>query len=96
MIIVSTNERSKRDAWRWTRVNPWIKRCSRRIREVDDGFADDEAVTLAHELYRFERTRAMAPEAAVDFVVAELARPDPQRFERRSPSRLATQSGARP
>ena len=64
----------------------WIERCARRIVQIDQQIADAEARGLAHELCGFERTAMMAPEAAVDFVTAELTRPAP-RFERRSAPR---------
>ena len=61
----------------------WLERCARRIVEVDADIGDAEARHIARDLKRFERTGAMAPEAAVDFVVSELARPDHGPFERR-------------
>ncbi len=65
----------------------WLERCASRIVEVDRDIATHEARHIARAMQAFERTRAMAPEAAVDFVVAELARPHPGRFERRVKSR---------
>ena len=65
----------------------WLQRCANRIAEVDRDIAADEARHIALEMQAFERTRAMAPEAAVDFVVTELARPVPGRFERRAQPR---------
>jgi hypothetical protein len=62
----------------------WLERCANRIAEVQRDIAADEARRIARELQSFERTRAMAPEAAVDFVATELARPKPGRFERRA------------
>lgn len=64
----------------------WIERCARRIVQVDRHIADDEAKGLARELRHFERTAAMPPEAAVDFVATELERTAP-RFERRAAPR---------
>jgi hypothetical protein len=61
----------------------WLERCANRITEVDRDIDEDEARRLAREMQSFERTRAMTPEAAVDFVAAELARPSGVRFERR-------------
>jgi hypothetical protein len=61
----------------------WIERCAQRIVQVQQDIADEEARALASDLRRFERTAAMAPEEAVDFVASELGRPD-HRFERRS------------
>ena len=65
----------------------WIQRCTRRIVQVDQDIAGEEARSLASDLRGFERTAAMAPEAAVDFVASELLRPAP-RFERRSMPRI--------
>jgi hypothetical protein len=64
----------------------WIERCAVRIVELDQQIASDEAQGLARELRSFERTAAMVPEAAVDFVATELAQPAP-RFERRAEPR---------
>ena len=65
----------------------WIERCALRIKQLDQSIADAEAIDLARDIAGFERTAAMAPEAAVDFVASELARPAP-RFERRAASRI--------
>ena len=65
----------------------WIERCALRIRQLDPKIDDAEAIDLARNIAGFERTAAMAPEAAVDFVASELSRPTP-RFERRSESRI--------
>lgn len=62
----------------------WLQRCASRITEVERDIAADEARRIARELKSFERTAVMPPEAAVDFVARELARPDRQRFERRT------------
>ena len=64
----------------------WIERCARRIVQVDQQIADDEAKGLAREFRSFERTAVMVPEAAVDFVATELSHPAP-RFERRAEPR---------
>jgi hypothetical protein len=63
-------------------ASQWIERCVLRILQFDQDVDRMEARKLARELRRFERTAAMIPEAAVDFVAEELARPHP-RFERR-------------
>jgi hypothetical protein len=65
----------------------WLDRCARRISEVDEEIAEGEARRIARELHKFERTRAMEPEAAVEFVASELANPERARFERRSTNR---------
>jgi hypothetical protein len=67
-------------------LSEWIERCALRIVEIDQQIARDEARGLAQEFRSFERTAAMVPEAAVDFVAAELAQPTP-RFERRAEPR---------
>ena len=63
--------------------NIWLERCARRISEIDREIAEGEARRIAREFHRFERTRAMPPEAAVDFVARELAKPNREPFERR-------------
>lgn len=65
----------------------WLERCARRIAEVENGIAADEARRIARDLRSFERTAAMPPEAAVEFVAREMARPDRDRFERRTAPR---------
>ena len=65
----------------------WLERCARRIAQVEGGIADDEARRIARAMKSFERTAAMAPEAAVEFVASEMARPDRGRFERRTAPR---------
>jgi hypothetical protein len=65
----------------------WLDRCTRRIAEVEQDIAEGDARRIARELHKFERTRAMEPEAAVDFVATELAKPERGRFERRLTSR---------
>ena len=67
-------------------ASQWIERCASRIVEVDQQLDPVEARKIARDLRSFERTAAMVPEAAVDFVAAELARPNP-RFERRTAPR---------
>lgn len=66
----------------------WVARCIQQIRLVEPGLTEGEAADVARQLHRFERTGAMAPEDAVEFVISELAGPAP-RFERRSASRLS-------
>ena len=63
-------------------ASQWIERCASRIVELDSEVDRNEARKIALELQRFERTAAMGPEKAVDFVAEELSRPHP-RFERR-------------
>jgi hypothetical protein len=65
----------------------WITRCARRISEVDIEIAEAEARRLARDIKRFERTGAMAPEDAVDFIAREMANPHRGPFERRKTHR---------
>ncbi len=67
-------------------LSDWIERCAERIVQLDQQIAKDEARGLAEELHQFERTAAMPPEAAVDFVAFELSQPAPL-FERRAEPR---------
>ena len=65
----------------------WRTRCARRVAELDAEITRSEADRLARDVYAFERTRAMTPEAAAEFVAVEMNRPDRAPFERRSVSR---------
>jgi hypothetical protein len=65
----------------------WRSRCAQRIAELDQEISRSEAERLARDVYAFERTRAMAPEAAAEFVSVEMSRPDRAPFERRSAAR---------
>jgi hypothetical protein len=65
----------------------WRNRCAQRIAELDNEMSRSEADRLAKDVYAFERTRAMAPEAAAEFVAIEMSRPDRAPFERRSAAR---------
>ena len=68
----------------------WRERCSVRIREIDANITESEAETVAQDLYDFERTRAMQPEEAADFVAEQMSQAEPPRFERRSKERSET------
>ena len=65
----------------------WRERCARRIRELDPQISESEAQTVAQDVYDFERTRAMLPEEAADFVAEQMSQAEPPRFERRSKER---------
>ena len=67
--------------------NVWLERCARRIAEVEQDIAETEARRIARDLQRFERTAAMPPEAAVDFVAMDMSEADPARVERRRADR---------
>ena len=79
MELAETNDRIEPSNWR--------ERCAQRIAQIEPELAPLEARDLAQELYAFERTRVMAPEAAADFVASEMGRPERARFERRSAAR---------
>ena len=68
----------------------WRERCARRIREIDSNISESEAETVAQDVYDFERTRAMQPEEAADFVAEQMSQAEPPRFERRSKERRET------
>jgi hypothetical protein len=65
----------------------WLERCARRISELEQDIAEAEARKIARDLHKFERTRAMDPEAAVDFVASALANPVRPPLERRQSHR---------
>jgi hypothetical protein len=65
----------------------WRERCARRIRELDLEISESEAQTVAQDVYDFERTRAMQPEEAADFLAEQMSQTEPPRFERRSKKR---------
>ena len=62
----------------------WRSRCAQRMAELDPDLTRSEAERLAVDVHAFERTRAMEPEAAAEFVSIEMSRPDRAPFERRS------------
>ena len=68
----------------------WRERCARRVRELDRQISESEAETIAQDVYDFERTRAMLPEEAADFVAEQMGQAEPPRFERRSKKRSET------
>ena len=68
----------------------WRGRCAQRIREIDENITESEAETVAQDVYDFERTRAMQPEEAADFVAEQMSQAEPPRFERRSKDRSQT------
>jgi len=62
----------------------WRSRCAQRMAELDPDLTRSEAERLAVDVHAFERTRAMEPEAAAEFVSIEMSRPERAPFERRS------------
>ena len=65
----------------------WRSRCAQRMAELDPDLTRSEAERLAKDVHAFERTRAMEPEAAAEFVSIEMSRPERAPFERRSAPR---------
>ena len=65
----------------------WCGRCARRLGKIDETILPGEAWDMAKDLYAFERTRAMDPERAADFVAAEMANAQRKPFERRAVNR---------
>lgn len=55
--------------------------------ELDPDLTRGEAERLARDVHAFERTRAMEPEAAAEFISIEMSRPERAPFERRSAPR---------
>ena len=71
-------------------ASEWRQRCARRIRQIDPEITESEADTVAQDVYDFERTRAMPPEEAADFLAQQMSQAEPPRFERRSKDRSPT------
>ena len=65
----------------------WCERCAHRLGEIDDQLTIAEARRLARDVYAFERTRAMDPSQAAEFVAVEMTRSDRGPFERRAVAR---------
>ncbi|MEP7301755.1 MAG: hypothetical protein ABI699_09520 [Caldimonas sp.] len=65
----------------------WCRRCALRLAELDGQLSHTEALTIAQDVHAFERTRAMDPETAAEFVADMMSKTEPPRFERRSPDR---------
>jgi hypothetical protein len=65
----------------------WCDRCAQRLAELDDAITTAEARRLAKDVYAFERTRAMGPDSAAEFIAVEMSRPDRGPFERRTAPR---------
>ena len=62
----------------------WLERCRARILAVTPDLSAEEAAEVARSMRSSERTAAMEPEAAVDFVVSQMRQDVPPRFERRA------------
>jgi hypothetical protein len=65
----------------------WRSRCAQKMAELDPDLTRSEAERLAKDVHAFERTRAMAPEEAAEFVSIEMSRPERAPFERRTAPR---------
>lgn len=72
-------------------ADQWCERCASRFMALDAKLAENDARQIAQDVYSFERTRAMTPEAAAEFVAAEMSRPDRAQFERRAVDRSTQQ-----
>jgi hypothetical protein len=72
----------------------WRSRCAQRMAQLDPDLTRSEAERLAYDVHAFERTRAMDPEAAAEFISIEMNRPDRPPFERRSVPRDRAVSAA--
>ncbi len=72
----------------------WRSRCALRMAELDPDLTRSEAERLAKDVHAFERTRAMEPEAAAEFISVEMSRPERAPFERRSAARTREDAGA--
>jgi hypothetical protein len=73
----------------------WLERCAARILAVEPDVSRDEALEIARTMQTFERTGAMEPEAAVNFVAEEMHKSGLIRFERRGETKAAWSDSAR-
>ena len=65
-------------------VTDWIQACVARLVALEPQLSVDEATQIAGCIREFERTGAMDPVAAADFVSAEMQKAQRNRFERRA------------
>ena len=68
-------------------LNAWLALCEVRIAQVEPSLTLAERQHLARSMLEFERTGAMPPEAAVDFVVSQMSKSERDLLERRSARR---------
>ena len=64
-------------------VDPWITECAAHLLLLEPAMSRAEAQAIAESMRNFERTGAMAPPVAAEFVASEMRKPDGERFERR-------------
>lgn len=62
----------------------WVLRCAQRIVEIETHIGLDEALQIARTMHDAERTGAMEPAAAADFVAEQMRLAGRPRFERRA------------
>jgi len=67
-----------------TAATEWVQRCATRLVALEAQLSLEDAAQVAASIREFERTGAMDPDAAADFVSAEMRRAQRTRFERRS------------
>ena len=65
----------------------WMGRCASRIVEIDSAIDGDNATRIARNMRKVERLSAMAPEAAVAFVMKQMNAARPELYDRRTNSR---------
>ena len=65
----------------------WTGLCASRIAEVDQAIDVDVAARIARNMRKVERLSAMAPEAAVAFVMRQMRSDRPELYDRRTNSR---------
>ena len=65
-------------------LDTWCETCAQRIHELEPELSQAEARRLARDVYAFERTQAMGPIGAAEFIAVEMSRPERGPFERRT------------
>lgn len=65
----------------------WTGRCASRIAEIDNAIGGNDATQIARNMRKVERLSAMAPEAAVAFVMQQMNADRPELYDRRTNSR---------
>ena len=62
----------------------WVQNCATRLVALEPQLSLEDATQIAASIREFERTGAMDPGAAADFVSGEMQKAQRTRFERRS------------